>query len=87
MYEFGLILPQVTETCGTPNPVYRCYICEVARQHGTAISKPLRGQPPLKSTVERMDNNQQCVRLCVSCKSPIGRGLSHCCNVPTLRKM
>lgn len=81
VFDFSRIVPYTMATRSYERPICDCYICTVARCKSEPKLK--RGRPCI-STYESSKGTP--VRLCSNCKSPFGRGLSHRCNVSTLRE-
>lgn len=86
VYDFSNILPEyVISTRSVPNPICNCEMCQVARVTlSSNSSKAKKGRPCGDSSKSKTSN--RVVKLCFDCKTPIGRGLSHKCNVSTLRR-
>lgn len=89
VYNFSQILPEYSR-CTRANPngltLCNCEICHIARQKLTTIPHRKLGRPPNTSSSKPDSlSPTHIVRLCCSCLSPVGRGLSHKCNVLSLR--
>ena len=89
VFDFGLINPFTTVTRNEQNPICQCRICDIARINGLHARANQRriGRPLTASADNSTSVNKSCevVRLCTSCKSPYGRGLSHTCTKSELR--
>ena len=85
-HDFSSLFPfvRLTATRQDPFPVCHCQMCDVARCKGTDVPKRKPGRP---SSLEQKPfiPRQSIVKICTSCYSTINRGLSHSCNVSTLR--
>ena len=86
VYDFGNIHPfLVSTTRNTDVRICGCIICETARVSGTKVPQRRKGRPPHQPNEAEERIRSVAVRLCCSCKSPVGRGLTHKCNLSTLR--
>ena len=86
VYDFSEIQPfLLSSTRCTPNPLCHCKICIIA----TTKSVPSRqkGRPRNGENREFLSSRYKGImKLCMNCKSPVGRGLPHKCTLTTLRE-
>jgi len=83
-YDFDKILPHVRRLRLDQDRYCECYICIVARTKSKLVSKRKRGRPSNSSSNEI---SLTCaVKMCMSCKGIIHRGISHKCNITNLQK-
>ena len=85
VFDFAKVLPEYTRsTRAAPNPICNCEICNVAR---VSLSFNIRKKGRPGKTTSAFASTDRCiVKICTTCKTPVGRGKSHKCNVSTLRK-
>ena len=85
VFDFAKVLPEyVRSTRAVPNPTCNCEICNVAR---VSLSFTMRKKGRPGKTAPPFPTTDRCiVKICTACKTPVGRGKSHKCNVSTLRK-
>jgi len=89
VYDFSLVKPAFEiNTRSVGYTFCECLICQIARKKGTCIPKRKKGRPTIKSPDSMMshDTRNSVQVICVQCKSPVGRGITHKCTVSTLRQ-
>ena len=88
VYDFSDIIPSLpSSTRANPHPICDCCICDIARQSGTTIPSRKKGRPFTSTTsYNSFRQAKSAVTICTMCKSPIGRGISHKCNISTFRE-
>lgn len=88
VFDFSLVKPAFEAQTREQKYLCDCIICNVARKSGTSAPKRKKGRPSITSTTNSTSfgSPSSVVVLCVQCKSPVARGISHKCNVASLRQ-
>lgn len=87
VFDYSVIVPKyVASTRSGIQRLCDCYICEVGRQSGTCVQRHQIGRPRNTDHDNIHPHGPRGVsKLCMECLSPVGRGISHRCNISSLR--
>ena len=85
VFDFSQILPHVRVLRSNPHPICDCFICETARTKAKTVNIRQKGRPRSVPRDVFPASEKAVAKLCTACKGVIHRGVSHKCNVTTLR--